>query len=76
MIHFGLPWGPSLYLNFPNHHKTSSLGLEGEAGADLVGGLVKLLGIEGRTNAELDALTEENVVSNGSDTTVVDLGLF
>lgn len=41
-----------------------------------MGGLVKLLGIKGRANAELDALAEENVVSDGSNTTVVDLGLF
>lgn len=52
-----------------------TLRLEGKAGADLVGGLVKLLGIERGTNTEGDALTEENVVGNGSDTTVVDLAL-
>jgi len=41
-----------------------------------VGGLVKLLGIERGTNTEGDTLTEEDVVGNGSDTTVVDLGLL
>jgi hypothetical protein len=41
-----------------------------------VGGLVELLGIERSTNAEGNPLTEEDVVGNGSDTAVVDLGLF
>ena len=53
----------------------NTLGLEGEAGADLVGGLVELLGIERGANSESNSLTEENVVGNGSDTTVVDLTL-
>jgi len=53
----------------------NTLRLEGEAGADLVGGLVELLGIERSTNSESNSLTEENVVGNGSDTTVVDLAL-
>ena len=61
----------------PNSNdKSERLRLEGEAGADLVGSLVKLLGIERSTNAEGDALTEVDVVGEGSDTTVVDLGLF
>lgn len=42
----------------------------------LVGGLVELLGVEGSANAEGDTLTEEDVVGNGGDTTVVDLALF
>jgi hypothetical protein len=41
-----------------------------------VGGLVELLGIKGSANTEGDALTEEDVVGKGSDTTVVDLGLL
>lgn len=41
----------------------------------LVGGLVKLLGIERSTNAEGDTGAEKDVVSNGGDTAVVDLGL-
>jgi hypothetical protein len=41
-----------------------------------VGGLVELLGIKRSTNAESDALAEEDVVGNGGDTAVVDLALF
>ena len=41
-----------------------------------MGGLVELLGVEGSANAEGDTLTEEDVVGNGGDTTVVDLALF
>lgn len=41
----------------------------------LVGGLVKLLGIERGTNAESDTRAEEDVVGNGGDTAVVDLAL-
>jgi hypothetical protein len=52
------------------------LSLEGEAGANLVGGLVQVLGIERGTQAEGDTRAEENVVSQSGDTTVVDLGLF
>jgi hypothetical protein len=51
------------------------LSLEGEAGADLVGSLVKVLGIEGGTEAESDTGAEEDVVSQSGNTTVVDLGL-
>ncbi len=40
-----------------------------------MGGLVELLGIKGGTDAEGDALAEENVVGDGGDTAVVDLGL-
>jgi hypothetical protein len=52
------------------------LSLEGEAGANLVGSLVQVLGIERGTQAEGDTRAEENVVSQSGDTTVVDLGLF
>jgi len=45
-------------------------------GTHLVGGLVELLGVEGSTDAEGDALAEEDVVGDSSDTAVVDLGLF
>lgn len=41
----------------------------------LVGGLVKLLGIERGTDAESDTRAEEDVVGDGGDTTVVDLAL-
>lgn len=41
----------------------------------LVGGLVKLLGIERGTNAEGDTRAEEDVVGDGGDTAVVDLAL-
>ena len=51
------------------------LRLKGEAGANLVGGLVELLGINGGAEAEGDALTEEDVVSEGNGTTVVELDL-
>ena len=49
---------------------------QGSKTTNLVGGLVELLGVERSANAESDALTEENVVGKGSNTTVVDLGLF
>jgi len=52
-----------------------TLCFEGEGGADLVGGLVELLGIEGGTKAESDTWAEENIVGDGCDTTVVDLDL-
>jgi hypothetical protein len=41
-----------------------------------VGSLVNLLGIKRRANAHSHTGAEENVVSDGSNTTVVDLGLF
>lgn len=53
-----------------------ALCLEDEAGADLVGGLVELLGIERGTEAEGDTRAEEDVVGNSGDTTVVDLDLY
>lgn len=40
-----------------------------------MGSLVKLLGVEGTTETQGDTLAEEDVVGNGGDTTVVDLGL-
>lgn len=43
--------------------------------AYLVGGLVKLLGIERGTNAESDTGAEEDVVGDGSNTAVVNLAL-
>jgi len=52
-----------------------TLCFEGERGADLVGGLVELLGIEGGAEAEGDAGTKEDVVGDGCDTAVVDLEL-
>ena len=51
------------------------LSLKGEAGANLVGGLVQVLGIEGGTEAEGDTGAEQDVVGQSGDTTVVDLGL-
>lgn len=52
------------------------LGLEGEAGANLVGSLVQVLGIKGSTEAKGDTRAEQDVVSQSGNTTVVDLGLF
>lgn len=52
------------------------LGLEGEAGANLVGSLVQVLGIKGSTEAEGDTRAEEDVVSQAGNTAVVDLGLY
>lgn len=43
---------------------------------NLVGSLVNLLGIERGANADGDTGAEEDVVGNGSNTTVVDFGLF
>ena len=67
--HVSLLKNPSGYMRFER------LSLEGEAGADLVGSLVKVLGIEGSTEAESDTRAEEDVVGQSGDTTVVDLGL-
>lgn len=41
-----------------------------------MGSLVEVLGIKGSTKAEGDTRAEENVVSQGGNTTVVDLGLI
>lgn len=40
-----------------------------------MGSLIELLGIEGGAEAEGDTGAEENVVGNGSNTTVIDLDL-
>lgn len=40
-----------------------------------MGGLVKLLGVERRAETKGDTGAEEDVIGNGSDTTVVDLDL-
>ena len=68
---------PSLYFSskYMIHIYMDSLTLEGEAGADLVGGLVELVGVERKTNAEGGAGVELGVVGKGSNTAVVDLGL-
>lgn len=58
------------------HAASCTLCFEGEGGADLVGGLVELLGIKGGTEAESDARAEEDVVGDGCNTAVVDLDLF
>jgi hypothetical protein len=50
--------------------------VESEGGADLVGGLVELLGIKGGSETEGDAGAEENVVRDGCDTAVIDLDLL
>lgn len=52
-----------------------SLTLKGEAGTELVGSLVELLGIERATKTQGDTLTEEDVVGKSGNTTVVDLDL-
>lgn len=49
--------------------------LEGKAGTNLVGSLVKLLGIKRETKSKGGTWAEEDVVGEGGDTTVVDLGL-
>lgn len=41
-----------------------------------MGGLVELLGIKRGTNTKSNALAEENVIGDGSDTAVVDLTLI
>ena len=52
------------------------LTLEGEAGAELVAGLVQLLGIERATNTEGQTAVDLGVVGEGSNAEVVDLGLW
>jgi hypothetical protein len=56
--------------------KIKRLSLEGEAGADLVGSLVQVLGIKGSTEAEGNTRAEQDVVSQSGNTAVVDLGLY
>jgi hypothetical protein len=56
-------------------YRVRRLSLEGEAGANLVGGLVQVLGIERGTEAEGDTRAEQDVVGQSGNTTVVDLGL-
>ena len=51
------------------------LTLEGEAGAELVAGLVQLLGIKGAANAEGQTAVDLGVVGEGCNAKVVDLGL-
>jgi len=62
-----MPWG---------YVASCTLCFEGEGGADLVGGLVKLLGIKGGAKAEGHTGAEENVVGDGCDTAVIDLDLL
>lgn len=52
------------------------LTLEGEGSADLVGGLVQVLGVERGPQTQSHTSSELDVVGQGGDTTVVDLGLF
>lgn len=52
------------------------LSFEGEAGTDLVGGLVQVLSVEGSTKTQSDARAEQDVVGQGGNTTVVDLSLY
>jgi len=52
------------------------LALEGEAGTNLVGSLVQVLGIEGSTQAEGDTWAEQDVVGKSSNAAVVDLDLI
>ncbi len=56
-------------------YRVRRLSLEGEAGANLVGGLVQVLGIERGTEAEGNTRAEQDVVGQSGNTTVVDLGL-
>lgn len=57
-------------------YMTDILTLEDEAGADLVASLVELVGVERETNTEGGASVELGVVGKGSNTAVVDLGLW
>ena len=41
-----------------------------------MGGLVQVLGIKGSTEAKGDTRAQEDVVGQGGNTTVIDLGLF
>jgi hypothetical protein len=59
----------------PLLYDLQNLCVENEADANLVGSLVKLLGIERATDTESNTGAEEDVVRDCSDTTVVDLGL-
>ena len=52
-----------------------SLTLESQAGADLVAGLVQLLGVEGEAETDGGASVELGAVGESGDTAVVDLGL-
>ena len=63
-------------LNSVEREWRNSLSLKGEAHADLMGGLVKLLGVERATETQGDTGAEEDVVGDSGNTTVVDLGLF
>ena len=51
------------------------LRLEGEAGANFVGGLIELLGVDRGAEAEGDTLAEEDVVGEGNDAAVIKLDL-
>jgi hypothetical protein len=55
---------------------TSRLSLKGEAGAELVAGLVQLLGIERATNTKGQTAVDLGVVGEGRNAEVVDLGLY
>ena len=55
--------------------RSKSLSLKGEAGAELVAGLVQLLGIKGAANAKGEARVDLGVVREGCNAGVVDLGL-
>jgi len=49
--------------------------VECERSSDLVGGLVELLGVKGCAETEGDSWTEENVIGDCGNTTVIDLDL-
>ncbi|KMU87207.1 hypothetical protein CIHG_04651 [Coccidioides immitis H538.4] len=62
-------------------HKSSTtnglthLTFKGEAGTNLVGSLVQVLGIDGSTETKGDTWSKEDIVGKSSNSTVVDLGL-
>lgn len=61
---------------FPSYYtRLLNLTLEGKAGAELVAGLVELLGIERAANAEGQTAVDLGVVGEGGNAEVVDLGL-
>ena len=57
-------------------HSKARLAFKGQAGANLVAGLVELGSVEGEADTERGSGVEPGVVGKCRDTTVVDLGLW
>ena len=62
--------------DFRSRSSLINLSLEGEGGTDLVCGLVEILGVERGAETEGHAGAELDVVCEGGDAAVVDLGLW